>query len=119
MGAHEGEGSDTAGHLEHGRKPNQVPVYDVVPTPSNLHTWGLSENSGCTHCGRLANLGHVFSSWPSSLADGKYRWHHGKILAQWVDGVKKAMSILLHPLCESGRECSSRGKKQRSLGNSM
>lgn len=94
-------------------------VYDVLPTPSNLHTWGLSENFGCTHCGRLANLEHVLSSWPSSLADGKYRWRHGKILAQWVDGVKKAMSTLLHPLCESGRECSSRGKEQSSLGNSM
>ena len=29
-------------------------VYDVPPTPSNLHTWGLAESPSCTHCRRQA-----------------------------------------------------------------
>ncbi|KAK0136623.1 hypothetical protein N1851_027196 [Merluccius polli] len=48
-------------------------VYDVLPTPSNLHTWGLAESPSCTLCVRPANLEHVLSSCRSSLADGKSR----------------------------------------------
>ena len=65
-------------------------VYDVLPTPSNLHTWGLAESPSCMLCGKPANLEHVLSSCQSSLADGKLRWRHDKILAQLADGVEQA-----------------------------
>ncbi|KAK0149843.1 hypothetical protein N1851_009393 [Merluccius polli] len=54
-------------------------VYDVLPTPSNLHTWGLAENPSC---GRPANFEHNLSSCRSSLADGKFRWRRDQILTQ-------------------------------------
>ena len=57
-------------------------VYDVLPTPSNLHTWGMVESPSCKLCGRTANLEHILSSCHSSLADGKFRWCHDQILAQ-------------------------------------
>ena len=31
-------------------------VYDVLPTPTNLKTWGLTENPMCTLCQKPANL---------------------------------------------------------------
>lgn len=65
-------------------------VYDVLPTPSNLHTWGLAESPNCKLCGKTANLEHVLSSCRLGLADGKFRWRHDKILAQLADGVEQA-----------------------------
>ena len=65
-------------------------TYDVLPTPSNLHTWGLVESPSCKLCGKTANLEHVLSSCHSSLADGKFRWRHDQILAQLADGVEQA-----------------------------
>lgn len=46
-------------------------VYDILPIPSNLHSWGLAESPSCPLCRRPANLEHVLSSCRSSLADGK------------------------------------------------
>ncbi|XP_061778568.1 uncharacterized protein LOC133569990 [Nerophis ophidion] len=65
-------------------------TYDVLPTPSNLHTWGMVESPSCTLCGKIANLEHVLSSCHSSLADGKFRWRHDQILAQLAEGVEQA-----------------------------
>ena len=65
-------------------------VYDVLPTPSNLHTWGLVESPSCKLCGRIANLEHVLSSCRSNLADGKFRWRHDQILTQLAEGVELA-----------------------------
>lgn len=65
-------------------------VYDVLPTPSNLHIWGIAENPSCTLCGKTANLEHVLSACRSSLADGKFRWRHDKILSRLADGVEQA-----------------------------
>lgn len=65
-------------------------VYDVLPTPSNLHTWGLPESPSCMLCGSPANLEHILSSCRSSLADGKFRWRHDHILAQLADGIEQA-----------------------------
>ncbi|XP_056314571.1 uncharacterized protein LOC130229674 [Danio aesculapii] len=65
-------------------------VYDVLPTPSNLHIWGMVERPSCSLCGKQANLEHVLSACQSSLADGKFRWRHDKILSQLADGLEQA-----------------------------
>ena len=37
-------------------------VYDVLPTPTNLATWGMTDDPKCKLCGRPANLEHILSS---------------------------------------------------------
>jgi hypothetical protein len=65
-------------------------VYDVLPSPTNMKTWGLAENSDCKLCGRQANLEHVLSSCKTALSDGRYRWRHDKVLASIADPIDKA-----------------------------
>jgi hypothetical protein len=55
-------------------------VYDVLPTPTNLVTWGITESAACQLCGGVANLRHVMSGCKKGLTDGRYRWRHDKVL---------------------------------------
>ena len=36
-------------------------VYDVLPTPVNLHTWGLTTSDRCRACGKTASLKHILT----------------------------------------------------------
>ncbi|KAK0142588.1 hypothetical protein N1851_019482 [Merluccius polli] len=91
LGQRARKGTDLAEHLEHGRTPNYVSAtYDVLPTPSNLHTWGLTGIPSSTLCGRPANLEHVLSSCRSSLADWQFHGRHDQILTQLAADVEQA-----------------------------
>lgn len=61
-------------------------IFSVLPTPSNLHTWGLSESHSCTLCERPANLELVLSSCRLSLVDVKFQWRHDKFYLSWLLG---------------------------------
>ncbi|XP_052218246.1 uncharacterized protein LOC127835860 [Dreissena polymorpha] len=65
-------------------------VYDVLPSPTNLVTWGLAEKPDCKLCGRPANLEHVLSSCRTALSDGRYRWRHDRVLASIADHLDQA-----------------------------
>ena len=60
-------------------------VYDVLPTPSNLCTWGLVDSPNCAQCGKRCTLSHILSSCPTSLAGGKYLWRHNQVLKAIVN----------------------------------
>ena len=60
-------------------------VYDVLPSPANLHTWGLAENPSCKLCGKRGSLEHVLSSCQVALTEGRYRWRHDQVLATLAD----------------------------------
>ncbi|XP_076113419.1 uncharacterized protein LOC143081070 [Mytilus galloprovincialis] len=56
-------------------------VYDVLPSPSNLYTWGLIEDPTCTLCkDKPASLQHVLSACPVALKDERYTWRHDSVL---------------------------------------
>ncbi len=55
-------------------------VYDVVPSPSNLHIWGKVESPACPLCSRRGTLEHILSCCPKALGEGKYRWRHDQVL---------------------------------------
>ena len=57
-------------------------VYDVLPSPTNLRTWGLAEQANCKLCGKPANLAHILSSCTSALKDVRYRWRHDRMLTE-------------------------------------
>ena len=56
-------------------------VYDILPTPTNLCTWKLSEDPSCKLCGRRATL---------ELAEGRYTWRHNQVLEALAAGIDRA-----------------------------
>jgi hypothetical protein len=64
-------------------------VYDVLPSPTNLATWGLTEDPKCGLCGKPANLEHILSSCAESLKDGRYTWRHDKVLAVLAETLER------------------------------
>ena len=55
-------------------------VYDVLLSPSNLHTWGLAVTPACPLCSKRGNLEHILSCCTRALGDGRYRWRHDQVL---------------------------------------
>ncbi|XP_063418448.1 uncharacterized protein LOC134701249 [Mytilus trossulus] len=53
-------------------------VYDVLPTPSNLHRWKLSETPDCPLCGNRGTLQHVLSGCNIALTQGRFTWRHNQ-----------------------------------------
>ena len=55
-------------------------VYDVLPTPTNLRTWGLTEDPMCRLCQKPANLEHILLFCQVALTQGRYMWRHNQVL---------------------------------------
>ena len=55
-------------------------VYDVLPSPANLFTWGKSGIPSCPLCAGKGTLRHIMSACPRALGDGRYRWRHDQVL---------------------------------------
>ena len=55
-------------------------VYNLLPSPTNSHTWGLAETPACPLCSKRGTLGQILSSCTRVLGDGRYRWRHDQVL---------------------------------------
>ena len=53
-------------------------VNDVLPTPVNLHAWGLTTSDRCRACGKTANLKHILTGCEYALRS--YTWRHNEVL---------------------------------------
>ena len=53
-------------------------VYDVLPTPVNLHAWGLTTSDRCIPCGKTASLKHILTECEYALRS--YTWRHYEVL---------------------------------------
>jgi len=60
-------------------------VYDLLPTPTNLERWKLSDDPSCPLCSQRGTLAHVLSSCPVALSQGRYRWRHDQVLRVLAD----------------------------------
>ncbi|XP_061747756.1 uncharacterized protein LOC133545995, partial [Nerophis ophidion] len=67
-------------------------VYDVLPSPSNLFTWGKVETPGCPLCQRRGTLEHILSCCPIALGEGRYRWRHDQVLKAIADAICRGVS---------------------------
>ena len=65
-------------------------VYDILPSPTNLHMWGKIEEPHCKLCGKPASLRHILSSCSRALADGRYTWRHDQVLKALAEGLEEA-----------------------------
>ena len=71
-------------------------VYNVLPSPTNLHIWEKRETPNCQLCARKGSLQHILSSCPKALGDGRYRWCHDQTLKVIAIEVTKAMRASNH-----------------------
>ncbi|XP_058608845.1 uncharacterized protein LOC131525365 [Onychostoma macrolepis] len=54
--------------------------YDTLPTPVNLHRWGMRDDPTCKLCRQKGTMAHILSGCKTTLAQGRYRWRHDKVL---------------------------------------
>ena len=52
-------------------------VYDVFPTPVNLHAWGLTTSNRCRARGKTASLKHILTGCGYALRS--YTWRHNEV----------------------------------------
>ena len=64
-------------------------VYDLLPTPTNLERWKLSEDPSCPLCKQRGTLQHVLTACPTALSQGRYRWRHDQVLRVLADILEK------------------------------
>ena len=57
-------------------------VYDVLPNPANLFTWGKVETLNCP-------LEHILSSCATALGQGHYTWHDYQVLKPIAEAISK------------------------------
>ena len=55
-------------------------TYDLLPTPTNLVRWGISEEVMCPLCNHPCHLEHVLSSCKVALTQQRYTWRHNEVL---------------------------------------
>ncbi|XP_056097411.1 uncharacterized protein LOC130076370 [Rhinichthys klamathensis goyatoka] len=67
-------------------------VYDVLPSPSNLFSWGKVETPACPLCQRRGTLEHILSCCPKALGEGRYRWRHDQVLKAVADSICSGIS---------------------------
>ncbi|KAI2659831.1 Mannonate dehydratase [Labeo rohita] len=60
-------------------------VYDTLPTPTNLHRWGMRGDSLCSLYGSRGTLAHILAGCKTALSQGRYRWRHDKVLSALAD----------------------------------
>ena len=61
-------------------------VYEVLPTPVNLHAWGLTISDWCRACGKTASLKHILTGYKYVLRS--YMWRHNEVLEIFSEAAK-------------------------------
>ena len=64
-------------------------VYDLLPSPTNLLMWNLSDDPSCPLCKKTATLQHILSSCNVALTQGRYTWRHNKVLRELADVLER------------------------------
>ena len=74
-------------------------IYDVLPTPSNLHAWGLTTSDQCRAYRETASLKHILTGCEYALRS--YTWRHNEVLEIFAEALKiccetanKALNII-------------------------
>ena len=67
-------------------------VYDMLPTPANLHRWKLIEDTACPLCGKRGTLDHILtSSCYVALSRGRNRCRHDRVLGHLARNIVQEM----------------------------
>ena len=90
-------------------------VYDLLPSPANLHRWGLVEDPICHICDKPGTMQHALSSCQTALAHGHYRWRHDTVLRHIRTG-KKEEKKHQEKCMPSNQLCQGRSDRQENKG---
>ncbi|XP_060083282.1 uncharacterized protein LOC132562552 [Ylistrum balloti] len=60
-------------------------VYDTLPSPANLHQWGLVEEPKCQLCQERGTMSHILSACKTALTQGRYRWRDNQVLREMAE----------------------------------
>ena len=60
-------------------------VYDLLPSPANLHRQGLQEHPVCQLCDKTGTIEHILSACTTALTHGRYRRRHDSVLLELAD----------------------------------
>ena len=55
-------------------------TYDLLPTPTNLMRWGMSDDAKCGLCSEPGHLEHILSSCKTALTQRRFTWRHDMVL---------------------------------------
>ncbi|KAK0143665.1 hypothetical protein N1851_018141 [Merluccius polli] len=89
-------------------------VYDVLPSPANLHVWGKSDLPTCPLCPGRGTLEHIMSSCPAALGGGRYRWRHDQVLKAVAETISSAVTNNKHASSRKSIPFVKAGEKPRS-----
>ena len=64
-------------------------VYDLLPSPTNLHRWGLVKDPRCHLCDKPGTMQHDLSSCQPTLGQGRYRWRYDNVLRELADFLER------------------------------
>lgn len=67
-------------------------VYDVLPSPANLHVWGKSDSPACLLCPGRSSLKHVLSGRPKALGEIRYLWRRDQVLKTVAEAISSAVA---------------------------
>ncbi|XP_060080104.1 uncharacterized protein LOC132559494 [Ylistrum balloti] len=60
-------------------------VYDTLPSPANLHQWGLVEEPKCQLCQERGTMSRILSACKTALTQGRYQWRHDQVLREMAE----------------------------------
>ncbi len=66
-------------------------VYDVLPSPSNMCTWGKIDKPACPLCSKVGTLEHILSSCSKALGEGRSRWRYDRVLKSIAEAINKGI----------------------------
>lgn len=68
-------------------------MHYILPSPTNLHRWGLADMLECHLCQKRGTLEHILSCCSNALPDRRYHWCIiNQVLRPLADTVSKAIT---------------------------
>lgn len=78
-------------------------VYNVIPSPANLFTWGLVESPACQLCQKRGSLELILSCCSKALGHGQYCWRYNQVLqADTIAAAKLWLVMVMGQVCRPG-----------------
>ena len=69
-------------------------VYDILPTPVNLHAWVLTISNQYRACGKTTSLKHILTG--CEYVQRSYTWRHNKLLEIFEGNISKLLCKNMH-----------------------
>ena len=103
-------------------------ISNCLPSPSNLHRWGLKSEGSCSLCNkRRATAAHILSNCFVALVQNRYTWRHDNVLigihhdlvgaVQRANRTEKSSDSLPTNFVKEGKKIRHKSKKYRSILN--